>query len=370
MAIKGYHIDKSLLITAVFLLAFGVLVLAGVSAKISLKNFGNPTYYLEHQIIWGIIPGIILGFIAYKISLNTLRKYSFILVLISVALTFLVFVPGLGIKAGGASRWLNFKFFTFQPSEILKLTFIIYLSAWLSSRLEKKHFKSTSGDWQTTFLPFLVVVGIITLLLNLQKDLGTLIIILASALIIYFTAGTPLWQNLVMFSSAIGIVLFSIKILAYRLERVKVLFNPLADPMGIGYQLKQAFIAIGSGGIFGQGLGTSSQRIPHPMSDSIFVILAQEMGFIGALVLISLFLFFLWRGFKIAKNSQDKFSRLFAVGFTSWILLQAFVNIGALIRIVPLTGIPLPFISYGGTHIVIELVATGLMLNISKHRRV
>jgi cell division protein FtsW len=370
MTTKGCHIDKGLLITTVFLIFFGILVLAGISANISFKNFGKTNYYLLHQIKFGIIPGIIFGFIAYKINLDFVKKYSWVFILISLILTSLVFVPGLRVSAGGASRWLDLKFFTFQPSEILKLIFIIYLSAWLSRRLEKKHFKNANRDWQTTFLPFCIVVGIIALILNFQKDLSTLVVILAVALITYFTAGTPLWQNVLMFFSGIGLIFFFIKISTYRLNRIQVLFNHLVDPMGIGYQLKQAFIAIGSGGIWGLGFGMSSHRIPQPMSDSVFAIIAEEMGFAGAVFLILFFLFFLWRGFKIAKNSQDKFSRLFATGFTSWILLQAFINIGSLIGIVPLTGIPLPFISYGGTHIVVELTAIGIMLNISKGARV
>ncbi len=363
------HPDYALFLATTALLVFGVLILAGISANVSIKKFGNSTYYLFHQALFGILPGLILGVVCYKLNLNLFKKYAGIFILLSLGLMVLVFVPGLGVGAGGASRWLNFKFFTVQPSEFLKLSFTIYLAAWLSKRSEKGTAKKRGKNWRVTFIPFLFIVGVIMLILNFQKDLGTLIVIIASAFITYFSAGTPLWQNVIMFFSGAGLLYVFIIIFNYRINRIRVLFDPLVDPMGIGYQLKQAFIAIGSGGIFGLGLGMASNKIPQPISDSIFVAIAEELGFFGSLLLILFFLFFAWRGFKIAKNNSDRFSKLFAVGATSWITAQAFVNIGALIGIIPLTGIPLPFISYGGTHIITELAAMGIMLNISKNSR-
>ena len=357
---KKHRIDYFLVAAVFILLIFGILILASVSAITSQEKFGRTTYYLFHQFELGIIPGLILGFIALKIKLPFLKKIALPLIFFNLILMALVFIPGFGVVAGGAPRWMNLRFFTFQPSEFLKLTFIIYLSLWLSNRAEKK---------KVSFIPFLTVVGVVASLLIFQLDLSTLGIILISALIIYFAAETPLWQSFLMVSSGLGLCLVLVGMFSYRMNRVAVWLNQMKDPMGIGYQLKQILIAVGSGGIFGLGLGMSSQKwgyIPQTMSDSIFAIIAEETGFLGSLLLILAFLFILWRGFKIAKGAKDKFSQFFAIGFTSWICLQAFVNIGAMIGVVPLTGIPLPFISYGGSHIVVEMIGVGILLNISK----
>jgi len=364
-----YHPDYALIIVIFVLLLFGILVQASVSAIFAQEKFGKPTYYLFHQLSWGIVPGVFLAFFAFKINLSFFKKWSWIFILINLILMTLVLVPGIGIISGGAPRWLNFGFFTFQPSEFLKLTFIIYLSAWLAERNKKVLSRDRKKNWQITLLPFLIVVGIIAFLLARQLDLSTLIIILATAGLIYFSAGTPLWHSAFLFLLGLAITYFLIRFTPYRLKRILTLINPLYDPMGFGYQLKQALIGIGSGGIFGVGLGLSSQKfgfLPQTMSDSIFAIFAEEVGFIGASFLVIAFLFFFWRGFKISKGSSDKFSQLFAIGMTSWICLQAFTNIGAMIGIIPLAGIPLPFISYGGSHMVAELIGVGILLNISK----
>ncbi len=323
---------------------------------------------IVYQMFLGVLPGILLGFIAFKINLSFLKKWSWIFILANLILMSLVFIPKLGVVSGGASRWLNFGFFTFQPSEILKLSFIIYISAWLANRTEKSPIRKQKNR-VATFVPFLIVVGIITLLLTYQSNLSTLIIILTTAGLIYFSAGTPLFHTFLMFSTVLITVILLIKFVPYRLNRVLTLLDPLKDPMGLGYQLKQALIAVGSGGILGLGLGMSNQKfgfLPQIMSDSVFAIFAEETGFIGGLILIIIFLFFLWRGVRIVKQSQDKFSRLFSVGITSCICIQAFVNMGAMIGLVPLTGIPLPFLGYGGSHIVAELIGVGILLNISK----
>lgn len=370
---NSYHPDYPLVFTVVILLILGILVLASASAFFAQQKFGRTTHYLFHQIIFGIIPGILLGLIAFKINLSFFKKWAWLFILINLILMVLVFFPWLGISSGGASRWLNFGFFTFQPSEFLKLTFIIYLSAWLAKRTEKSlPKKRNKTNWKNTFFPFLVVVGIVTFLLIRQSDLSTLIVILATAGLIYFSADTLLWHNVLIFFGGLAAIYFFIKIAPYRINRILVLFNPLKDPMGIGYQLKQALIAVGSGGAVGLGLGMSNQKfgfLPQTISDSVFAIFAEEMGFIGSVFLITVFLFFLWRGFKIVKRSQDKFSHLFAIGLTSWICVQAFINMGAMTGIVPLAGIPLPFISYGGSHIVVELIGIGILLNISKLER-
>ena len=358
---KKYKFDYFLAVLACILLIIGILVLASVSASFSQEKFGRTTYYLFHQIFYGLIAGIILGFIAFKIKLSFLRKYAWIFILINLVFMALVFIPKMGIVAGGAPRWINLGLTSFQPSEFLKLTFILYLSALLSSFLKSKK--------AFTLVPFLVILGVLAVLFSLQSDVSTLLVIISVGVLMYFSSGFSLWHTALAILICVGGIYGLIKIAPYRMKRILVFLNPGIDPMGMGYQIKQILIAVGSGGIFGLGLGMSVQKfgwIPQTMSDSIFAIFAEETGFVGSTGLIFLFLLLLWRGFRIAKRSHDKFSQLLAIGISSWICIQAFTNIGAMIGILPLTGIPLPFISYGGSHLVVELMGIGILLNISK----
>lgn len=371
MAENGKRADYILISVTIFLLVLGILILTSVSSSLSQEKFGTTFYYLNHQLLYGFLPGIILAFLVFKINLNFLRKYSPLLLLVNLLFLAMVFFPTIGTSfQGGASRWVNFGPISFQPSEFLKPIFILYLASWLSHQTADQ--KSAEGKiraFSQTLIAFLIVIGLISLFLIFQPDISTLGVIILTAILMYFLANTPLWHNILIIFIGAGGLLWLIKIAPYRFSRMMVFFNPGLDPMGIGYQIKQALITVGSGGIFGQGLGLSRQRfgfLPQPISDSIFAVFAEETGFIGCFVLISLFLFFLWRGFKIGKLAADKFSKLSAFGITSWILIQAFINIGSMIEVLPLTGIPLPFISYGGSSLISELIAVGILLNISK----
>ncbi|MFH1366048.1 MAG: FtsW/RodA/SpoVE family cell cycle protein, partial [Patescibacteria group bacterium] len=204
----------------------------------------------------------------------------------------------------------------------------------------------------------------------MQPDIGTLGIIIITGLLIYFLADTPFKHTIFIILGGCTALAILVKTASYRLNRFLVLFNSDLDPMGMGYQIKQALIAIGSGGIFGTGLGMSIQKfgyLPEPMADSIFACFAEETGFVGSLIIISLFLIITWFGFKIAKNAKNNFEKLTALGIIGWLSVQAFINIGAMLKILPLTGVPLPFVSYGGSALVTELTGIGILLNISKH---
>lgn len=346
-----------------FLLIFGLVILASVSAPISLQKFGNTYYFLNHQIIYGLIPGLILGFLAFRINLSLIKKWAPLLLLGNIFLLAMVFVPGIGLKIEGATRWISLGPLSFQPSELLKLTFIFYLAAWLAGRAIKENKPNQ------TFLVFITICGLFALALIFQPDISTLGVIAFTALIMYFASRTPFWHTLLMLFLGGGSLLLLAVLSPYRANRLMVFLNPEADPMGIGYQLKQSLIAIGSGGVAGTGLGIGIQKfgfLPQPVSDSIFAVFSEETGFVGSFFLILLFLLFLWRGFKISKEAKDGFSQLVALGITSWITLQAFVNIGAMIGVLPLTGIPLPFISYGGSALAVGLIGMGILLNISK----
>ncbi len=361
------------------LLVVGVLFLAGVSANFSQENFGHTTYFFFHQITRGILPGLILGFIAFKLKLEAIKKYSIFLIGAAIFLMLIVFIPGLGISSGGASRWLNLGFGTFQPSELLKLSFIVYLAAWLSNPdLKKrfiinhkkvKNFKERAKKEFLGLLPFLIILTIVFALLMLQSDMSTLVVIGAIAIMMYWIANTPLWHNLTIVLAGSGLLWLFIKLFPYRINRIAVWLDSNFDPMGLGYQVKQITIAIGSGGLWGVGLGSSVQKfgfIPQTMADSIFAIFAEETGFIGSLFLVLLYLSFFIIGFLIFRSAKDDFSKFMVLGLSFWICFQAFFNIGAMIGLLPLTGIPLPFISYGGSHIIFELIAVGLLLNVSK----
>jgi len=371
------HFNYFLFFLVIFLVGFGFLFLACLSAPSSLQKFGNTNYYLFHQLLFGLLPAIILGFVAYKISLRFLKKWALLLVFLNIAALFLVFLPKIGFSAGGASRWINLGFGSFQPSEFLKITAILYLSAWIASKLSDAQVR----DWKSItkkgyhniiyiFVPFIIFLGLIFVALYLQRDASTLGIVTITLLVLYFSAKTPLWHTLLVLISGASILLFLIKFEPYRLDRWLIFLHPSADPLGKGLQPLQSLISLGSGGVFGKGLGMSAQKfgfLPQAMSDSIFAIIGEEMGAIGCIALIAAFILFFWLGVRIAKNSNDKFSKITAIGIVFWITFQAFINISSAVGIFPIAGIPLPFFSYGGSHLVAELIGVGLLLNISKN---
>jgi len=367
--------DLTLLILISILIIWGMFTLATVSFHFSLERYGNSWHYFLHQLLMGFLPGILLVFIILKLNLEKFKKISFYLFGINLILLILVFLPKIGVEIQGARRWLSIGPVLFQPSEFLKITFLLYLASWLSGKLknkEKTKKKSKGIGWQAPFV-FIIMLGILGLILNWQPDLSTLIIIFLASLSVYFVSATPWWHSIPIVLGSGGIVALLIKFEPYRLYRVLPVLNPQIDPMGIGYQLKQCLISIGSGRLFGIGkgfsIGLSQQKfnfLPQPMTDSIFAIIGEELGFLGCSLLVLLFLLFAWQGLKIGLNSRNEFFKLLAVGITSWLTFQAFFNIGGIIGILPLAGIPLPFFSYGSSHLLTEMIAIGLLLNISK----
>ncbi len=353
---------------ALALLLLGTLFLSTLSGIESLQAFGNTHYYLFHQLI-SIGIGAALALIAFFFPLHLLKKFSLIFLLINLALMVAVFLPFLGVKIWGASRWVNIAGISLQPSEFLKITATVYLAAWISARYKGKEQKNNNG-FIRIFLPFMALLGVIALLLYFQKDAATLGITSISLLAVYFVAGTPLWHMGLLVLAGAGGALLLVKLEPYRLERFLVFLHPETDPLGIGFQLKQSLLAIGSGGIFGKGLGMSTQKfgfLPQAMSDSIFAIIGEETGIIGCTILILLFVYLGWQAIKIANNSSDSFGKLVTVGIITWLMVQSFINIASSLGLFPLSGIPLPFFSYGGSHIMAELAAIGLLLNISKN---
>lgn len=357
-------VDKPFLYAACALIAVGFIILSSASMAIAYKDHGSIIYYIFRQLKFGGVIGISTLFICQLVPYRYWKHLALPFIVISFILLALVFIPQFSYGAGGARRWLKFGSISFQPSEILKLGFVIYLASWLDAR--RKDIRSISYG----IMPFVLMVSIIGVFLMMQPDLGTFGVILATAGMMYFLSGGKISQMGSMLAFGSVALYFLIQLAPYRVARLLVFLDPSYDIKGLGYQINQAFIAIGSGGFWGLGFGRSLQKynyLPEPMTDSIFAIVAEEMGFMGAGALVMLFTFFFWRAFVIAKKAPDVFGRLLAAGLAISIMVQAFVNMAAISGLLPLTGVALPFISYGGTSFVITMAMTGIILNISKY---
>jgi cell division protein FtsW len=365
---KNYHQPDYVLIGILsFLVVFGLVVLSSAGAALGYEKFGDNYYYLKHQVVYGLIPGILLFIITSKVNYNVWKKISLLLFILSIISLVLVFIPGINFSAGGAARWINIGGFIFQPAEIVKLSLIIYLAAWL----EKKGAEEV-GNFNSGFLPFVVILGLIMTLIILQPDMGTMMVMAAIAIAMYIAGGAKINHVILLGLIGVLLLLLLIKVAPYRADRLMTFLHPELDPQGKGYHINQAFLAIGSGGFFGRGFGQSLQKylyLPEVAGDSIFAVMAEELGFIAGLLVIGAYIFLMRRGFKMAKIAPDAFARLLTVGIISWFVFQAFINIGAMCGALPLTGIPLPFVSYGGTSLAISLAAIGILINISKQTK-
>jgi len=365
MLSKTHSTDTFFFSISILLLVFGLFILTSASLGLSVERFGHPYYYIFHQIIFGLLPGGLLLYACSKIPYFTWRRFALPLILGAIFLMFLVFVPGFGFYNAGARRWLSFGPISFQPAEFLKFAYVVYLASWLESR------SKSIGSFKFGLLPFAIMSGFIASFLVLQPDIGTLAVLMATALAMFFVSGGNVKQIFILFLISLIILAALIVLEPYRMDRLKVFLNPAGDPQGAGYQINQALIAVGSGGFFGRGFGLSRQKfsyLPEPIGDSIFAIFAEELGFLGSFFLIVfLFLFFL-RGIWIALKSPDSFGKFLGSGILFLIIFQALINIGAIIGMLPLTGIPLSFVSYGGSALALTLAEIGILFNISKYR--
>ncbi len=340
-------------------------MLSSASSDLGKEKFNDTYYYLKHQILYGFSLGIVGLFITIKFYYKNLEKFAPFLLLVSIIALILVFSP-LGISySKGASRWLTLGPISIQPAELLKISFILYLAAWLSNLRANRQASFYKG-----FLPLLAISGLVAFLILSQPATTTFVIIMFSAMTVYFISGAKLHHILGI--ALIGIVAISLVIVSsgYRYNRIKAYFNNESNLETIGYQLNQSKMAIGSGGLFGVGFGKSTIKnkyLPESIGDSIFSVIANEFGFVGVSTLISVFLVLIIRGFYIAKKSRDQFAKFTVIGFISIIAIQAFVHMASNSGLLPLTGIPLPFISFGGTSLAAFLTMTGIIANISKY---
>lgn len=358
------HFDRTLFFTLLTLLGIGLIMIASAGVVYGRVRFGDDYYFLKQQML-GLGVGLLFLYILQKIDYHVWQRFVVPIFIVAIVLLVLVFIPGFGTTVYGAARWVELGPLSFQPSEVMKFAIILYLSAWLSSKGRAK-----ASDFFEGLVPFLALLSVVGFLIIKQPDTGTLGLIFLISLAIFFASGASIVHIFSLFAGGIFALFILIKMAPYRMQRFLVFMNPDHDPMGFGYQMTQALLAIGSGGVLGAGLGQSRQKfnyLPEPVTDSIFAVLGEELGLIGATIVVGLFLFLAWRGVRIALRAPDEFGRLLAVGIVSWIVFQAFINISAITGLIPLTGIPLPFISYGGTSLAVLLAAVGILLNISKH---
>jgi len=355
-----------LVLVGLLMLFTSSIVLSKEKTRSEINPNGTATYYLFHQILYGLIPGLILAYICSRISLNFFKTISPLLLLSSIFLLALVFVSRFGFSAGGATRWIKIGFITFQPSEFAKLSLCFYLAAFLAKKIKEKKIRSFKG----TIVPLIIIlIPFITSLL-VQPDMGTLGILSIISLLMLFGAGGSISH--ILFLVSLGIVILFLSafyFFPYQAERILTFLNPQEDVLERGYQITQSLIALGSGGIFGRGLGNGIQKynyLPQPMNDTIFAVWGEETGFIGSVIVIILFLMICWRGFIIAKRAPNVFSQLLGIGITSWIGMQAFLNIMAVSGLIPFSGMPLPFISYGSSALICNLIGAGVLINISR----
>jgi len=360
-------VDTYLLWIVLILLAIGLLVLSSASSVLSYQRFGNNYYYFFRQLMFGAVPGLIMMYVFSRINYHFWQKIAPLLVILGIGMLVAVLIPKIGFAVGGARRWINFGSFLFQPAEFVKLAMILYLASWYDKRQHHMH------DLYYGFLPSLAIVGLVAGLIILEPDIGTMLVLASIGAVMFFIGGVRLRYIFSTAASALLVLWILIKAAPYRASRFLSFLDPTADAKGISYQINQALLAIGSGGWWGRGFGQSVQKhsyLPEPIGDSIFAIMAEELGFIRVCFVLGLFLLFAWRGFKISRAAPDTFGKLVAAGITSWLVLQALINIGGITAIIPLTGIPLTFISYGSTAMAISLAAIGILLNISRYREV
>lgn len=356
-------IDKFFLTIVLILLFLGTAMFVSASLGVFVKN--AKTFYgvLRSQLVLGLGVGLLGMYFSLKINYKFWRKYAFVIFISAIVLTTFVFIPGLGRTHGGAQRWIDLGPISFQPAEILKFAFIIYFAAWLS------WVKNRVKDFKFGILPLCIMLAVIALVLLKQPDTKSFILVTVTGLSMLFISGVPLKYILGLGGGAVLLLSCLVFFTPYLQERVKTFINPSQDAKGSSYQIQQSLIALGSGSIFGRGYGQSIQKVtylPEPQGDSIFAVLGEEFGFLGTVVTVLLYCAFALRGLRIANNSPDSFSRLLVSGIVILITAQSFMNIASIIGVFPLTGVPLPFMSHGGTSLMIYLTAIGIVLQISK----
>ncbi|MBX4206289.1 putative lipid II flippase FtsW [Candidatus Parcubacteria bacterium] len=363
MASHKLKVDKTFLIITIVLIVAGFFIFSSASLGLLAKEGSNYSSITFSQTVLGLCLGSLAMFLASRLDYRIWRSTAFYIFIAAIIVNILVLVPSIGFEHGGARRWIMIHGVSFQPSEALKFAFILYFAAWLAGVKDKVK------DLRWGLLPMLVLLGICGALLLKQPDTDTFLIIAITGLAMYIAAGGQWrWVLVLMLSGLIGLSFLAYS-RPYVMKRIQTFLHPTTDSLGSSYQIQQSLIAIGSGEMFGRGFGQSVQKftyLPEPIGDSIFAVAAEEFGFAGSVVLLAIFLLFATRGLKVASRVPNVFGRLAVVGLVIMIIAQAFVNIGAMLGVLPLSGITLPFVSHGGTSLFVSLFEVGIILSISK----
>lgn len=366
MMVSKAKVDKPFLVITIALIVMGFFIFSSASLGLLAKESSNYSNVAFSQTVFGLFLGTLAMIVAMRLDYKLWKSLAFYVLVFAVILNIIVLHPSVGFEHGGARRWIELGSVTFQPSELLKFAFVIYFAAWASSVKDKMQ------TFSRGFLPLLVLLGICGGLLLFQPDTDTFMIIVVTGMAMFVAVGGR-WRY-VLVVALTGIL--GLGLLAYTrpyvMQRIQTFVNPTADALGASYQIQQSLIAIGSGGVFGKGFGQSVQKftyLPEPVGDSIFAVAGEEFGFVGSVLLLMMFLLFAVRGLKLASSTPNIFGGLTIVGIVTMITIQAFVNIGAMLGVLPLSGITLPFVSHGGTSLFITLFEVGVVLSISKSHK-
>lgn len=353
-----FSLFSRILILTLTLLVFGLIMIYSASVSEALRDFGNKWHFVLLQLKWGGA-GIALMLLLSVIPIRSWRRLAPAILIVGLLLLLLVAIPGIGTKVQGARRWLILPFFNLQPAELMKLVQVIYLASWLKDRRVK-------------LAQFLTYLAVVAGLIMLEPDLGTTLVVVILAVAMYFLAGYPLTSLFLIGGGVLTGGIIAIVAAPYRLARVMTFFNPSQDPLGTSYHIRQVILALGSGGIAGLGIGRSRQKyeyLPEATTDSIFAVVGEELGFVGGVILIALFGYLIYLIFRVAAKARQPFAALLAGGVGTWLAVQVLLNLSAMVALTPLTGVPLPLVSYGGSALITILAGIGLVLGVAREER-
>jgi len=345
------------------LLLAGLLTVYTASFAVGYLEYDNTNYFVVRQAAYAIV-GVMALVYFMRLDYRQLRYLAVPMMVVALLGLLAVLIPGIGVERNGARRWLEFGPISFQPSEFAKLAIIIYISAWLAGRREN------ISKFSLGLVPFVMMVSVVGGLVIVEPDMGTAIIIVLTTSTLFFVAGAPLSHLALLMASGVAVSYFMILVQDYRLDRITSFVSPESDPQGNGFHILQLLIALGSGGVTGLGWGVSRQKffyVPGAHTDGVFAIIGEELGFIGLLGILALFAFFVLRGLKATFATKDQFGTLLGIGIVSWIAYQTLINVGGITRSIPLTGVPLPFLSYGGSALIAVMAGAGVLLSLSRY---
>jgi len=354
--------DYGLVLVIATLLCFGLIMVYSASVVTAYTTYHNQFYFLNRQVLSAVL-GLVALLVLLRVDYHLLVGLALPGLIVCIGMLAAVLMPGVGAEAYGAQRWLRLPGFQLQPSEVAKLALTLYMACWLSTKREQVR------DFAYGLVPFAMLLTLIVGLLLKQPDLGTAVVILATAVAIFFAAGAHLLQLTLLLGGTVVALVALIHVAPYRMQRLLTFLDPWSHPLASGYHVVQALLALGAGGVLGVGLGVGRQKflyLPFPHTDSIFAVIGEELGFAGTAAVVALFVLFAFRGLRVAWYAPDLLGRLLATGISCGITFQALINMGVLTSSLPFTGITLPFVSYGGSSLIVTLASCGILLNISR----